>query len=84
MTPALWGRVQGDYEGEYRREDKYGEDSNPSPPVPGYGQQQKQQYAADQQSYQTPPAQPPQEHKDWFGEHKKELEVLSRSALFAP
>lgn len=84
MTPALWGRLQGEH--HHHREEKWGEDYKPLHAPPDYGKQQVQRQVDDQPSYQASAAQPAQEQKEkhWYDiddKHKKELEVLSRSAL---
>ncbi|KAF8444671.1 carbohydrate-binding module family 12 protein [Boletus edulis BED1] len=75
VTPALWGRLQVS---QHREEKQWGEDCNPCPPAPTYGQTQRME--TDQSSYQAPPAQPEQEHKEkhWYDideKQKKELEI---------
>ncbi|KAG8213992.1 hypothetical protein J3R82DRAFT_10742 [Butyriboletus roseoflavus] len=87
VTPALWGRIQG--ERHHHREEKWGEDCKPLHAPPDYGQQQQQQQqvqcqVGDQPSYQASAVQPAQEQqeKHWYesprgiiDKHKKEFEI---------
>ena len=77
VTPALWGRLQGG--GGYHSHHREGQWGTDCESLPGGQQPQRQEVIEkvtyQESSYQSPAAQPPQEHK-WYEDHKKELEVI--------